>query len=157
MLIGGKDVNPVRGKTPKAFALPLVRTSNGVKFKAVRASGPGGQRVNRRSTKVQLWVKISGLPLGEAEKKRIRKKLTHHINRKDELEVWSEEERSQELNRDKALGRMNELLKDALKVPPPRIPTVPRRSVEDKRIGEKKLTSLKKRSRRLGHKPTKYK
>ena len=122
---------------------------NNVRFKAARSSGPGGQRVNCRSTKVQLWVKISDLPLTLLEKKRLRKKLEKHINRLDELWVENEEERSQELNREKALRRINELIEEALKVPKERIPTSPRRSAKDARIRTKKIKSEKKKSRRL--------
>ena len=81
----------------------MIVTLENVRWKAVRASGPGGQRVNRRSTKVQMWVKVEDLPLTDLEKRRIRQNLAHRINHNDELEVWSEEERSQELNRDSAL------------------------------------------------------
>lgn len=119
-----------------------------VKFKAARSSGPGGQRANRRSTKVQLWVKIGDLPLTEIEKRRIRTKLGKHINHRDELEASSEEERSQELNRDKALEKMNELITEALKIRKPRIKTKPPRRVEEKRIKEKKLKSEKKERRK---------
>lgn len=126
----------------------LVNEQN-VRFKAVRASGPGGQRANRRSTKVQIWVKVSDLPLGGEQKKLIRERLAHHINHNDELEVVNEEERSQELNRDKALERMNQMIEEALRVPPPRILSKPPRSAENFRIKEKKITSEKKRSRRV--------
>jgi ribosome-associated protein len=119
-----------------------------VRFKAVRAGGPGGQRTNRRSTKVQLWIKIANLPLTDLEKKRIRAKLAKHVNHKDELEVMADEERSQEMNRDAALRRMNILIKEALKVPKKRIPTEPKRSVEEKRIRIKKMISEKKKARR---------
>ncbi len=119
-----------------------------LKFKAVRASGPGGQRTNRRSTKVQLWVEIGKLPLTLPEKKRIREKLKNYVNRKDEIEITSEEERSQELNRDKALEKLNALLKNALRVRKPRIPTAPPRNLEDKRIHGKKIIGEKKQSRR---------
>ncbi len=122
---------------------------NNVRFKAARSSGPGGQRANRRSTKVQLWVKISDLPFTLLEKKRLRKKLEKHINRLDELWVENEEERSQELNREKALRRINELIEEALKVPKERIPTLPRRSAKDARIRTKKIKSEKKKGRRL--------
>lgn len=120
-----------------------------VKFKAVRSSGPGGQRANRRSTKVQLWVKIGNLPIGEREKKLLRKKLSRHINHLDELWVENEEERSQELNKDKALQKINELIEEALKVPPKRLPTSPPRRAREIRIQVKKIKSGKKKSRRL--------
>ncbi len=125
-----------------------LKKSNGVRFKAARSSGPGGQRANRRATKVQLWLKIGNLPLTETEKKRIRTKLAGHINHKDELDIVSEEERSQEMNRDKALEKMNELITEALKVRKPRIKTKPPRGVEETRIREKKIVGEKKRGRR---------
>lgn len=119
-----------------------------VKFKAVRASGPGGQKVNRRSTKVQLWIKIGDLELSEGEKKRLRQKLEHQISHLDELWVENEEERSQELNRERALSRLNDLIKEALKVPPPRIPTRPPRRAKESRLRVKKIKSEKKKLRR---------
>lgn len=122
-----------------------------VRWKAVRASGPGGQRVNRRSTKVQMWIKISDLPMSERERKLVRRKLARHLNRNDEIEVWYEAERSQEENKDHALAHLNQIVLDALKVRSPRIPTEPPRGREDKRIKEKKLVSEKKRSRRASH------
>ncbi len=122
-----------------------------VKFKAVRSSGPGGQKASRRSTKVQLWVKIGDLPLTEAEKRRVRRKLERHINHLDELWVENEEERSQELNRKKALQKINDLIEEALKVPPLRIPTEPRRLAKEARIRAKKIKSEKKKSRRIVH------
>ena len=126
----------------------LVSEKN-IKFKAIRSGKPGGQNANRRSTKIQLWVKIEDLPLSKMEKKRIREKLAHHINHKDELVVENEEERSQEMNRDKALERTNELLEEAIKVPPPRIPTRPPLSAEENRIRAKKMKSQKKKNRRI--------
>jgi len=129
----------------------MIVDEKNVRFKAVRASGPGGQKANRRSTKVQVWVKIGDLPLTELEKKRVRNKLRNHINHKDELEVVEEEERSQELNRDKALARMNQMIESALYVPAPRIPTEPPRSAENERIRKKKIISQKKKGRRASN------
>ncbi|MEK7630041.1 MAG: peptide chain release factor-like protein [Patescibacteria group bacterium] len=123
-----------------------------VRFRAVRASGPGGQRTNRRSTKVQLWVKVGDLPVSEQEKKMIRKKLVNHINHDDEIETWSEEERSQEMNRKHAFEKLQNLVNEALDVPLPRIPTEPRRSAEERRIKEKKIISEKKVARRVSRK-----
>ena len=120
-----------------------------IKFKAIRSGKPGGQNANRRSTKIQLWVKIEDLPLSKMEKKRIREKLAHHINHKDELVVENEEERSQEMNRDNALERANQLLEEAIKVQSPRIPTRPPLSAEENRIRAKKMKSQKKKSRRI--------
>ena len=126
----------------------MILNSKDIKFKAVRAGGPGGQRTNRRSTKVQLWISIGDLPLSDIEKKRIRAKLKNYINHRDELEVQSDESRSQELNRDSALEKLDMLLREALRVPKKRIPMKPSRSAENRRIAEKKIIGEKKRARR---------
>ncbi|MFH0712447.1 MAG: peptide chain release factor-like protein [Candidatus Jorgensenbacteria bacterium] len=129
----------------------MIINSENVRFKAARSSGPGGQKANRRSTKVQLWVKIGDLALSSLEKKRLRKKLVRHINHLDELQVENEEERSQKMNRENAFRKLNELISGALKVPKKRVPTLPRRSAEEARIRAKKIKSEKKRGRRIVH------
>lgn len=118
-------------------------------FKAVRAHGPGGQNANRRSTRVQLWVRIGDLPITEQQKKVLREKLWHHVNREDEIWIADEEERLQSRNKDKALAHLNLMIEGALRVPLPRIPTEKPRNAEDARIREKKIISAKKKSRRI--------
>ena len=127
----------------------MLITEKDVRFKAVRSSGPGGQRANRRSTKVQIWVKIGNLPLSDIQKKRLRRKLAKHINHLDELWVENEEERTQKLNKNRALEHINKIVGDALKVPQRRIPTTPPRSAEEVRIRAKKIRSEKKKGRRF--------
>lgn len=119
-----------------------------VRFKAVRSSGPGGQRVNRRSTKVQLWVRIGNLRLSDQERRLIRARLEHRINHRDELEVAWEGERLQERNRALALEHLNELLAAALRVPPRRIPTEPHRGAREARLSDKRFRGVKKERRR---------
>ena len=124
---------------------------NQARFKASRSSGPGGQRVNRRSTKVEIWVKVGNLPLSPKDRNLIRRKLARHLNAKDEIWVENQETRSQEANRDLALENLNAMLESALRVPKLRIPTEPRRSAVEGRIKGKKILSEKKRARRAGH------
>lgn len=121
------------------------------RFKAVRARGPGGQRTNRRSTKIQAWARIEDLPLSDFQKQLIRKKLANHINGRDELEVEEEEEASQFLNKKRAFERLNELVNKAIEIKPIRISTQPPASAEEKRIREKKIKTQKKKSRSLKH------
>lgn len=123
-----------------------------VKFKAARSSGPGGQRTNRRSTKVEIWVSVAKLPLSDKEKEVVRRKLANHLNRRDEIWVENQETRSQEMNRDLALNRLNMMIREALKVPKARILSEPRRSAKESRLKEKKIISDKKRSRRTAKK-----
>jgi len=128
--------------------LRTVELPRTVRMKAVRARGPGGQRVNRRSTKVQLWVKIEHLPLRPAERRLLRKKLKGCVNRRGEICVESESSRSQELNRDAALRKLQAVIERALTRPRRRISTTPPRGAEDQRIREKKFVSERKRARR---------
>ncbi len=115
---------------------------------ASRSSGVGGQNVNRRSTKVQLHLKVADLPLAEDEKKRLRRKLNRHINENDELFVVCEEERTQLLNRRKAVEHLKALIDSALAVTPRRIPVQPSRSANVQRVEEKKMKGQLKQSRR---------
>lgn len=121
-----------------------------VRFKASRSGGPGGQNVNKRSTKVQAWIKIGDLPLSDEEKERVRAKLAHRVNKEDELEAESEEERSQEANREKVLKRLEEMVSEAIKKAPRRIPTRAPEGVEERFREERKIHSLKKQLRKEG-------
>lgn len=121
---------------------------NIIKFKAVRSSGPGGQNVNKRSTKVHMWVAMKDLPFNEFEMAMIREKLSGHINKEDELWLEAEEERTQEANREVAVERLDRMIEEALKWPLPRVPTNPTVAAEERRIAEKKSRSVKKKARR---------
>ncbi|MCX6788308.1 MAG: peptide chain release factor-like protein [bacterium] len=123
-------------------------TRESVRTKAVRPSGPGGHMADRRSMKIQMWALVEKLPLTEAHKKMVRKNLAHRINKKDELEVMCEAERSQEENRDTALELMNTLIADAIKVKKPRIPTEPPRNVKDEGVRQRELRYTKKKERK---------
>ncbi len=121
-----------------------------IRFKTARSSGPGGQRVNKRATKVQAQIKIEALPFSEEEKKRIREKLSNRIDQDDELLVESEEERFQERNKGRVIEKLNELIKGALHKDPPRIPTRKRNSVKEREVRHNRLRYQKKKSRREG-------
>jgi len=115
---------------------------------ASRSSGVGGQNVNRRATKVQLHLKVADLPLNDDEKKKIRRKLNRHINENDELFAVCEEERTQLLNRRKAVEHLKALIDSALAVLPRRIPVQPSYSANIKRVEEKKMNGQLKQNRR---------
>ncbi len=119
-----------------------------VKFKASRSSGAGGQNVNKRSTKVHMWVEVSRLPISEEEKKKVRERLDRHINKEDELWVECEEERLQELNRERALERLGEMIEGALRDPVERVPIVSSMGADEARLREKVLHKMKKLQRR---------
>lgn len=114
-----------------------------------RASGPGGQNVNKVSTRAQLrWRVGDSTVLSKEQKGRIRLFLQNRLTNNDEILVISEEERSQAQNKERVRVRFQELINQALFVPKKRRPTKPTRSSQEKRLEKKRLTSEKKRLRR---------
>ncbi len=120
-----------------------------LKIKAVSANKPGGQRTNRKATKVQVWIKVDDLPLSESEKKIIRKKLAHHLNKRDELWFYSQEERFQHVNLEKAVAELKTMILKVLTKPRKRLPTEPSLLLKKERLIEKRIKSEKKKSRRF--------
>ncbi len=121
-----------------------------LRFRAVRASGPGGQHVNKTSTKIDLsWDVGQSGSLSDAEKRRVIDKLANRIDAHDALHVTSGGRRSQLQNREAAIRRLNELVTKALHVPKPRKPTrPPRKAKEDRLAAKKKRSALKEQRKR---------
>lgn len=124
-------------------------TEENIYWKAARASGPGGQRVNKRSTKVQVWLPISSLLISDVQKNVLREKLIKRINKEDEIEVVCEEERSQKANKEKAILLLNEIIIEALRTQKKRIPTKPTKGSEQRFQEEKKKQAEKKQLRKF--------
>jgi ribosome-associated protein len=108
-------------------------------FTASRSGGPGGQNVNKVSSRVTLWFDVLASPsLSDEEKQRLLQKLPTRINKEGRLWVTAQQSRSQADNRELAKKRLVELLQEALFKPRPRWKTrVPRR-VREGRLTEKK-------------------
>ncbi|WP_136667363.1 alternative ribosome rescue aminoacyl-tRNA hydrolase ArfB [Flavobacterium sp. H122] len=122
---------------------------NELQFKAVRSSGPGGQNVNKVSSKVILSFSIENSSgLNEEEKERIKKKLSSKLTNEFTLILNSDEDRSQLKNKEIATKRFFEILEKALVKPKVRKATKTPKSAIEKRLKQKKSTSETKNSRR---------
>jgi len=112
---------------------------NELEFAVSRSGGPGGQNVNKVSTRVTLRFNVDASQvLNSDQRRRIHSRLASRISKEGILQVTSQRTRSQELNRADALERFAELLREALHRETPRIPTRVSRAAKIKRVEEKK-------------------
>lgn len=118
-------------------------------YKASRSGGSGGQNVNKVSSKVELLFSINNSALfSDEEKQRLNEKLQSRFNKDGYVQVICDEERSQYLNKEKALERLAVLLTKSLHVPKIRKPTRPGKKAKAERLDNKKMQSVKKESRK---------
>lgn len=116
---------------------------------ASRSSGPGGQNVNKVSSKMELRFDVmSSNLLSETEKTLIMKLLAHQINNEGFLILTCQTTRSQLENKNKVIEKFYQLLKKALKPAKKRVPTKPGKASQEKKLREKKLIAEKKERRK---------
>ena len=118
------------------------------KFSASRSSGPGGQNVNKVSTKVELRFHVaSSLLLSDAEKEMIADKLASKINMAGELILVSQSERSQLKNKERVVEKFYILISKALTPKKKRKATKPSKASREERLETKRKQSEKKARR----------
>ncbi len=119
-------------------------------FKTMRSSGPGGQHVNKTSSKVEMSLHVEdSLAFTEIEKETLLKKLHAKISSEGILKISCGETRSQHRNKAIVIDRLIELLKKSLKKLKPRKKTKPSKKAIEKRLKAKKRQALKKSNRKL--------
>ena len=125
----------------------IVLDDRDIQERFVRASGPGGQNVNKVATAVEMRVDIRRSSLPPDVKERLIALAGRRVTADGVLVVDSRVHRSQARNRDAARARLVALLKRAAKPPKKRKPTKPRAVARETRLASKKLQSAVKRSR----------
>lgn len=120
-----------------------------VYFKTSPSSGKGGQHVNKVATRADAFLDIRKASAFTPEQKELLlEKLASRISQAGILQVSSQEERSQLLNKERALEKMLTLLARALRPVKPRKATKPSRASVEKRLRRKNHLSEKKETRR---------
>jgi ribosome-associated protein len=121
-------------------------------WRATRASGPGGQHVNKSSTRIELlWNIRASTALSPEEIERVVTRLGRRVDSEGWLRVVASQSRSQLQNRRLAEQRLAKLLQSALHVPRKRRPTRPSAASREERLRGKKLRSEKKLNRRADY------
>jgi ribosome-associated protein len=119
---------------------------NDIDIAFVRASGPGGQNVNKLATAAQLRFDISKAALPDDARARLIRLAGQRMTKDGVIVIHAQRFRTQERNRADAIDRLLELLKDSLVRPTPRRPTKPTFGSKQRRLeGKKRRGDIKAR------------
>jgi len=126
-------------RVTRTVAVPLAE----IELRFSRSSGPGGQHAQKSETRVEALFDVeTSAALSEAQKRRVLARLGPVVR------AVAQDERSQSRNRELALERLTEQLREALRVPRRRVPTDPTKASKERRLEEKRRRSEVKRLRR---------
>ncbi len=119
-----------------------------LRFTASLSSGPGGQNVNKVSSRITLWFDVVNSPsLSPEQKELILRRIGSRIGKDGVLRVISQKPRSQAENRELAVERFVELLRDAVRQVPVTKKTRVSRAAKRRRLKEKKQHGIVKHER----------
>ena len=146
--MGGRRSGP-----PHAVRIPVTATISLAEAELsesfVRASGPGGQNVNKLASAVQLRFDVRGSPSLPADvRARLERLAGRRLSRAGVLVIIAQRHRTQERNRADARARLIALIRRAAQPPKPRRPTKPTKAARERRLEGKKRMARIKRLRR---------
>lgn len=125
-----------------------------IELSFARSGGPGGQHVNTSATKAELRFDVgASQALTDRDKERVREHLASRLTKDGVLVLQASEHRSQAANRRAVVGRLENLLGEALQPRKARRQTRPSRAAKERRLESKRRRAEKKRLRRSPEPP----